>query len=242
MAYLLVGTSRHMALGGAPSRWRSGAGALDLYVPAPHFVVGTEAAVRAALAERGVAPADADAAVAHAWRAGAQGTEAFKAAVRAERGARAPSGRSAAVRSPLRAVRAFNRTLRPAAEARAFVVKLRNHRNEEKTSPCKSTLLKRAPRGEEDTTDDATTAAPLGARPRVAEAFARRVAGLRPNQVLDVSMLDAATGRGARAVPRPSERDRTRRAVEGVPIVSRRTSPLRVALRWLGEEERAAAL
>lgn len=231
MDYTLIGApvERVLSLQGAPMRWRSEAGRADLYVPGVR-VVGTEAAVRTWLAGRGHDLALLDT----AFRAGDQTTQRYKDAVRADRPPPAPKAPKAIpassvgrMKSPLRVVRQFNERIdldQP--------IKLRNHRNEEKTSPCKSALLRKVK------TDD-TPEEPIPSSKHLV-ALQRRIADLPPQKVLDVSAYDPNTGKGARVCTRPGPRDLTRRGVPGVPLVSRTGAPLRTLLELLGMHARVA--
>jgi len=234
MDYTLIGSpvERTLSLQGAPMRWRSEAGRADLYVPGVR-VVGTEVAVRAWLAERGHDLALLET----AFRAGDQTTQRYKDAVKAVRPPKAPKATKAAapapsvgrMRSPLRMVRQFNARIdldQP--------IKLRNHRNEEKTSPCKSSLLRKV-----RTEDEAPEDAPVPSTKHIA-ALQKRMADLPPQKVLDVSAYDPRTGKGARVCARPGPRDLTRRGVPGVPLVSRTGAPLRTLLELLGLQARVA--
>lgn len=232
MDYTLIGgpVERTLTLQGAPMRWRSEAGRDDLYVPGVR-VVGTEAAVRTWLEERGHDLA----LLTTAFRAGDQSTQRYKDAVKAARPPRAPKAAAAPapsvgrMRSPLRMVRQFNARIdldQP--------IKLRNHRNEEKTSPCKSALLRRV-----RTEDDAPEEAPVPSAKHLA-ALQKRMADLPPQKVLDISAYDPYTGKGARVCARPGPRDLTRRGVLGVPLVSRTGAPLRTLLELLGMQSRVA--
>lgn len=233
MDYTLIGgpVERTLSLQGAPMRWRSDAGRADLYVPGVR-VVGTEAAVRSWLAERGHDLALLDT----AFRAGDQSTQRYKDAVKAVRPPPTPKAPKAApapsvgrMRSPLRMVRQFNARIdldQP--------IKLRNHRNEEKTSPCKSALLRKV-----RTEDDAPEEAPVPSSKHMAS-LQKRMADLPPQKVLDISTYDPSTGKGARVCARPGPRDLTRRGVPGVPLVSRTGAPLRTLLELLGMQSRIA--
>jgi hypothetical protein len=118
-------------------------------------------------------------------------------------------------------------------------IKLRNQRNEEKTSPCKSVLLRKVRAGDEDTTEDTVLGAPLIPHKHLV-ALQKRIDALKPQQVLDVSAYDPSTGKGGRTLPKPNARDLTRRGVPGVPLVSRTGAPLRTLLALLGMPERVA--
>lgn len=93
--------------------------------------------------------------------------------------------------NPLAMVQAFG-------SAGAQSVKLVNHRNEEKTSPRKTRLLKRIKPDAEDT-EPAAELAPKQA----AVVLRKRLAELKPHQFLDVTAFDVVTGKGARALPKP---------------------------------------
>ena len=237
MEYRLVGTpvARTLMLAGAPMRWKSEAGRNDLYVPGVR-VVGEETHVRAWLEEHGHDVSLLDG----AFRAGDQGTQRYKEAVKAARpppapkvlkATPAPRGRA---RSPLRTVRQFNARI-----ALDQPIKLRNQHNEEKTSPCKSVLLRKVKAGEEDTTEDTVLGAPLLPHKHTA-ALQKRMTALPSQKVIDVSTYDPSTGKGARTLPKPSARDLTRRGVPGVPLVSRTGAPLRTLLELLGMHDRVA--
>ena len=215
MAYRHVRDGRTLSLLGAPARWRTSAGRADVYAPSEHLV-GTEEELKGHD-------------LSGAFRASDQTSARFKEACKA---LRVPATRRAQFKSPMRLLRQFNEAT--GADEGKKVIKLRNTRNEEKTSPRRTRLLKRVPAGQEDTTDDVVLGAPLERAPP----FAKRVQALEPHQVLDVSNLDAATGKGARVCARPGARDHTRRGLEGVPLVSKTGAPLCVALRWLGLGER----
>lgn len=236
MDYTLVGgpTPRRLTLQGAPLRWKSAAGQHDVYVPSV-CIVGTEGAVRAWLAERHLDAAVLDT----AFRAGDQTTQRFKDAVKAARPVRASTTKpkpaptpSTRLKSPLRLVRQFNTRIAPNQP-----IKLRNHRNEEKTSPCKSALLRRVPAGEEDTSADTVLGAPLSG-PQQAVALKKRLAALPPHKVLDVSTYDPTTGKGARIIARPNVRDRTRQGLPDLPLVSRTGAALRTVLELLDLHDR----
>jgi len=240
MEYTLVGTptGRILALSGAPMRWKSDAGKNDVYVPGVR-VVGTEGAVRAWLSEHGKDVSLLEG----AFRAGDQTTQRYKDAVRAvrpppvPRAPKEPKSVAAAVghlRSPLRMVRQFNARI-----ALDQPIKLRNQRNEEKTSPCKSVLLRKVRAGDEDTTEDTVLGAPLTPHKHIV-ALQKRMASLPPQKVLDITTYDPTTGKGARTLPKPSVRDLTRRGVPDVPLVSRTGAPLRTLLELLGMPERVA--
>lgn len=237
MEYTLIGasTGRILALSGAPMRWKSAAGKNDLYVPGVR-VVGTETTVRAWLAEHGKDVSLLDG----AFRAGDQTTQRYKDAVRAARPppvARPPKEPKTTVgrlRSPLRMVRQFNARI-----ALDQPIKLRNQRNEEKTSPCKSVLLRKVRAGDEDTTEDTVLGAPLTPHKHIV-ALQKRIASLPPQKVLDITTYDPTTGKGARTLPKPSVRDLTRRGVPDIPLVSRTGAPLRTLLELLGMHERVA--
>ena len=238
MEYTLVGTptNRTLALSGASMRWKSEAGKHDLYVPGVR-VAGTETAVRTWLAEHGKDVSLLDG----AFRAGDQTTQRYKDAVRAVRPPPAPRApketKTPAVgrmRSPLRMVRQFNARIELDQP-----IKLRNQRNEEKTSPCKSVLLRKVRAGDEDTTEDTVLGAPLQPHKHIV-ALQKRMAALKPQKVIDVSTYDPTTGKGARTLPKPSARDLTRRGVPGVPLVSRTGAPLRTLLGLLGMPDRVA--
>lgn len=220
-------------------RWKSEAGKNDLYVPGAR-VVGTEAAVTAWLRSHNHS-LDV---LALAFRAGDQTTSRYKDAVKAARTPRLPKAPAVAtpkskvvrMKSPLRMVRQFNARIdldQP--------IKLRNQRNEEKTSPCKSALLKRVRPGEEDTTEDTVLGAPMVSQKHLA-ALQKRMDDLPHHKVLDVSTYDPSTGKGARLVPRPAPRDLTRRGVEGVPLVARTGDSLRTLLGLLGLHDRVASV
>lgn len=232
MDYTLIGgpVERTLSLQGAPMRWRSEAGRSDLYVPGVR-VVGTEAAVRAWLTEHTHDLALLDT----AFRAGDQATQRYKDAVKAARPPTVPKTKAlpppsaGRMRSPLRIVRQFNERIdldKP--------IKLRNHRNEEKTSPCKSVLLRRV------RPDDAPEDPAPSVMPKYLTALQKRMADLPPQKVLDVSAYDFHTGKGARICPRPGPRDLTRRGLPDIPLVSRTGEPLRKLLALLGMPSRVA--
>jgi hypothetical protein len=239
MDYTLVGTpvARTLSLQGAPMRWKSESGKNDLYVPDIR-IVGTERAVRAWMMERNIDGSLLE----RAFRAGDQTGQRYKDAVKAGRTPRTPRASAARpapvalgrLKSPLRMVRQFN--------ARIDVgqpIKLRDQRNEEKTSPCKTSLLKRVPVGEEDTTEDKVLGAPMVSHKHIA-ALKKRMASLPPHKVLDISTYDPSTGKGARLIAKPNARDLTRRGLPDIPLVSRTGEPLRVILGLLEMQDQVA--
>lgn len=242
MEYALVGTQtpRTLSLRGAHMRWRSEAGRNDVYVPGVR-IVGSERAVRAWLHENG----HPETLMHQAFRNGDQTTQRFKEAVKqATPPQKTPTPKdketsafssktTEPAKSPLKLVRHFNARIDLSQP-----IKLRNHRNEEKTSPCKSSLLKRVPQGEEDTTDDTVLGAPPSSHKHIM-ALQKKMSALPEHKVLDVTSYDPSTGKGARILQKPSPRDLTRRGIPGVPLVSRTGEPLRTLLNLLGIPERA---
>jgi len=208
-------------------RWRSEAGKNDLYVPTVR-IVGTEEQVRAWLAQRG----HDGALINQAFRVGDQATPRYKQAVKEASPQPLPKQARAApvsrpLHSPLREVRQFNARI-----AIDQPIKLRNHRNEEKTSPCKSRLLKRvrADDGGDEASDTAAEAKHIAA-------LKKRMDVLPTHRVLDISTYDPSTGLGARTINRPPARDLTRRGVPDLPLVSRSGASLRLLLPLLGRAD-----
>lgn len=200
-----------------------------MYVPGV-CVVGTEEAVRAWLTEHGHDLTLLE----RAFRAGDQNTQRYKDAVKAARPPPSPkapkmNALQGRMYSPMRMVRQFNDRIDIEQP-----IKLRNHRNEEKTSPCKSVLLRRV-RTEEDEPEAA-----LGRPSKHLAVLQKRMADLPPQKVLDVSAYDPYTGKGARVCNRPPPRDLTRRGVPDVPLVSRSGSTLRTLLELLGMHARVS--
>jgi hypothetical protein len=222
MAYTLVGTDvpRTLQLRGAPFRWRSEAGKNDVFVP-DVCVVGTEAAVRQWLKAHGHAP---EPLLAQAFRSGDQTSARFKEAVRSARPPAPVRARARPERTsrgnPLEVMQAFGAT--PAQS-----VKLINQRNEEKTSPRKTRLLKKVK------AEDDTEAVPELAPKHAAVALKKRLADLKPHQVLDVTHFDPVTGKGARVLARPAPNVKTH-VLDGVyPLAARTPEALAAAVALL---------
>lgn len=211
--FMCVGPKQgKVRLSGATDRWANPASKDDLYSMEMR-IVGTQEVIEAWMLKNNFSEEKIDQVINNAFGIDNMNDPEFLDAIASE-----PKRVVSKREDPFQLISSFNAKINQALEQtnQKYNIKLKNNKEEEKTSPNRRNLKKRSPR-----------------KVSTAE-FQTRYNALKPTQVLNVSELDE-TGNGAKVMKRPKDMAKFKTR-EGTNLVSDNESTLNLAVSFLQVE------